>query len=260
LSESADSQRGQRLPADAIQTSLAATAHRPWPMPQRPWVMYQSWQRLLFAHWPMDATELRPHVPPPLDMDLRDGRAWIAVTPFHLAELRGRGMPRMPGATSFPELNVRTYVRYGDRPGVFFFSLDAGSRLAVTAASALYALPYRHARMSIQQDGEWLRYHCDRAGSARFDGRYRPVGSAAVASAGSLEEFLTERYALYAVPRPNHVLRAEIHHPPWLLRPAEAEITRNTMARASGIDLPDRAPVLHYSERQDVVVWLPEKV
>ena len=243
---------------DPIETALSLTAHRPWPMPAGPWVMYQRWERLLFAHWPVDAAELSAHVPPPLAIDTHDGQAWVGVTPFDLAELRARGLPRLPGASSFPELNVRTYVRLGDKPGVLFFSLDAGSRLAVGAARTAYALPYHHASMSIEQRGEWIHYRCERDRDTRFEGRYRPVGTAFTAQPGTLEHFLTERYALYAAPRPNVVHRGDIHHGPWLLRPAEAEITRNTMAAAAGIHLPDRAPLLHYAERQDVLVWAPK--
>lgn len=242
----------------AVAAALSMTAHRPWPMPQGAWVMYQRWERLLFAHWPVDANELSAHVPPPLVVDTHEGRAWLAVTPFDLAELRARGLPRLPGASSFPELNVRTYVRLGDKPGVLFFSLDAGSRLAVGAARTAYALPYHHAAMSIEQRGEWIHYRCERDHDTVFDGRYRPVGTAFTPQPGTLEHFLTERYALYAAPRANVVHRGDIHHAPWLLRPAEAEIARNTMAEAAGIRLPDRAPLLHYAERQDVVIWLPK--
>ncbi|HUF12765.1 MAG TPA: DUF2071 domain-containing protein [Longimicrobiales bacterium] len=249
---------GKTGASDVIEHALSVTAHRPWPLPSGPWIMYQRWERLLFAHWPIDVTELRGLVPPPLVIDQHEGRAWVGITPFHLSELRGRGLPRVPGASSFPELNVRTYVRLGDRPGVFFFSLDAGSLLAVGAARTAYALPYHHANMSIEQHGEWLHYHCARDSRAAFEGRYRPVGEEFTAAPGSLEAFLVERYALYTVPRPNRTHRADIHHAPWRIRSAEAEITRNTMADAAGIRLPDRAPLLHYAERQDVVVWPPK--
>ena len=241
----------------AIESALATTRHRPWPLPSPPWIMYQRWERLLFAHWPVDAALIRAHVPPPLAVDLYDGHAWIGITPFHLAALRMRGLPQLPFGSSFPELNVRTYVRYGDRPGVLFFSLDAASVLAVGGARITYALPYFRADMSIEQHGEWVHYRSKRDDRALFEGRYRPIGEEFTARAGSVEEFLVERYCLYAAPRPNQMHRADIHHVPWRLRRAEAEITRNTMAEAAGIRLPERAPLLHYSERLDVLVWPP---
>lgn len=256
----ADDEAETTSATDRVQAALAASAHRPWPMPAGPWVMFQSWQQLLFAHWPMDAAALRPHVPPPLVIDQHEGHAWLGITPFQLTSLRARGLPAMPVASRFPELNVRTYVKLGDRPGVFFFSLDAGSRLAVAGARALYSLPYFHADMSIERHGDWLHYRSERYERASFEARYRPVGSESVPEPGSLESFLVERYALYAVPRPNRAYRSDIHHAPWRIRPAEAEIGRNTMAAAAGIELPDRTPLLHYAERQDTLVWLPRAV
>jgi uncharacterized protein len=242
---------------EAIDAALATTAHRPWPMPTKPWIMYQRWERLLFAHWPIDAMALRSLVPPPLAIDLYDGHAWITVAPFDLAKLRGRGVPGIPGASSFPELNVRTYVRYGDKPGVFFFSLDAASPLAVMGARAAYALPYFHARMTIERDGDWIRYSSRRDGRAIFEARYRPVGETFIAQPGSRDAFLAERYALYAA-RGNRLLRADVHHEPWRLQRAQLEIERNTMLEVQGIDVGPHEPVLQYSERQDVLVWAPE--
>ena len=240
-----------------IDAAFAVTEHWPWPLPDRPWLMYQRWERLLFAHWPVDVGAVRALVPPPLDIDLYEGGAWLSIAAFALEGLRGRGLPPVPGTSSFPEFNVRTYVRHGDKPGVWFMSLDAGNLLAVGGARVAYALPYYHARMSIEHEGEWIRYRCERDERARFDGRYRPVGDVFLAQPGSLDEFLVERYALYAARTSTRVERTDVQHPPWRLRRAEASIAHNTMAAAASITLPERAPLLHYSERQDVVAWAP---
>jgi uncharacterized protein YqjF (DUF2071 family) len=242
---------------DGADAALAVIEHRPWPLPDRPWIMYQRWERLLFAHWPVDVAELRAHVPPSLVIDLYQGAAWLSIASFALEGLRGRGLPPVPGTSSFPEFNVRTYVRYGDKPGVWFFSLDAGSLLAVGGARIAYALPYHHARTSIERQGEWIHYVCERDEQAQFEARYRPTGDVFIADRGSLDEFLVERYALYAARTANRIERTDIQHPPWRLRSAQAEIARNTMVSAAGITLPARAPLLHYSERQDVVAWAP---
>ena len=229
------------------------TAHRPWPLPAEPWVMAQTWERLLFAHWPVSEAQLP--VPPGLRLDTFDGSAWLGVTPFRLTGLRLRGTLPLPGISSFLELNVRTYVTAGGKPGIWFFSLDASSRLAVEAARRAYRLPYHEARISAEERGELVDYRCARSESERpyvFEGRYRPVEAPDPAKAGTLEHFLTERYCLYAEYE-GELYRAEIHHPPWPLRPAEAEIELNTMP-PDGIDL-DGEPLLHLSERQDVVLW-----
>jgi uncharacterized protein YqjF (DUF2071 family) len=113
---------------------LKDVAHRPWKMPESPWVMTQTWRDLLFAHWPVDSRLLRSKIPAAFPLDLFDGVAWVGVVPFRMTNVAPRGVPSLPGISEFPELNVRTYVRVGDKPGVYFFSLDAANSLAVRAA------------------------------------------------------------------------------------------------------------------------------
>lgn len=241
---------------------LARHEHRPWPLPSGPWIMRQRWNRLLFAHWEIDPAVMRKLVPSVLELDVRDGRCWVAVTPFHISGLRPRALPPIPGGSSFPELNVRTYVMYGGKPGVFFFSLDAGSVMAVFGARAMYGLPYFYARMRIGVEGERVAYSCLRRHMgkvAQFRGEYQPRGAVFDAAPGSLERFLIERYCLYSV-QGRRLYRAEIHHIPWPLRAAEARIDVNTMAAAAGIDLPDESPLLHYARELDVLVWAPERL
>lgn len=235
--------------------------HRPWPMPEGPWMLSQSWRDLLFAHWRVAPEVIRPRVPEQLDLDLYDGSAWIAVTPFLLADFRARGLPGLPGLSEFPELNLRTYVRAGGRAGVHFFSLDAGSRTAVAGARILFRLPYRHALMEIGGEDGDVTFRSRRPdGSARFVARYRPTDHAFTAAPGSLEHFLVERYALYTVLRSGSVLSADIHHRPWPLQPAEARIEENALPAAEGLELPDTPPLLHFCRRQDTLIWPPKPV
>jgi uncharacterized protein YqjF (DUF2071 family) len=237
--------------------SLEALGHRPWPPPTRGWTMGQTWEELLFAHWRVPVDAVRPHVPAELEVDVHDGNAWLGVTPFRLTGLRARGLPPLPGASSFLELNVRTYVTAGEKPGIWFFSLDASSRVAVEAARRTYKLPYFHARMSATRSGEWIAYECARIEEAGrvFSGRYRPSGAVFHAEPGSLEWFLTERYCLYTTDR-GRLARAEIHHDLWPLQPAEAEID---LASISPLEL-SGDPLVHFSRRQDVVIWPLEPV
>ncbi len=234
--------------------------HRPWPPPRRPWVMAQSWHDLLFAHWPLAPDDLRPTLPPGLRLDTYAGRAWVGVVPFRLRGLRPRGLPPVPRLSAFPELNVRTYVTAprGDKPGVYFYSLDAGNPLAVAAARCL-ALPYFAARMAVRRAGDWIDYRSARvhrrAPPATFAGRYRPTGEVARAPYGSLEEWLTERYCLYTVTARGAVYRLEIHHAPWPLQPAEAELRFDTLTTQHGIRLPATPPLLHFARRQEMVAW-----
>ena len=111
-------------------------------MPSRPWVLAMQWHDLLFMHWPMAPAALRPLVPPPLELDTRDGTAWIGVVPFRMQGVHPHLMPNLPWISAFAELNVRTYVTIGGKPGVWFFSLDAANPLAVRAARLGFRLPY----------------------------------------------------------------------------------------------------------------------
>jgi uncharacterized protein YqjF (DUF2071 family) len=217
--------------------------------------MAQSWHDLLFMHWPLPAATVRALVPKQLDLDLWDNKAWVAVVPFWMSGVRARGSPAIPGLSQFPELNVRTYVRYGGKPGVYFFSLDAGSLPAVWAARALYHLPYFHARMSARSEGEDVAYSSERVGSeAQFRGNYRPNSAIKLRRKGTIESWLTERYCLYTEHR-GRVYIGEIHHAPWPLQNASAEIECNTVAVAAGIELPDSSPLLHFARRIDVLIW-----
>jgi len=236
--------------------TLRKAEHRPWPPPTASWLMAQTWGELLFAHWEAPLERLRAHLPPELEVDVYEGRAYLGITPFRITNLRLRGLPPLPGVSSFLELNCRTYVKHrGERPGIWFFSLDASSRLAVAGARRAYRLPYFHARM------EGLpRYRCARTETERphvWESTHGPVGHTFNAEAGSLEHFLTERYCLYTIAG-GELCRAEIHHPPWPLQRAEADIALNTIP-PDGLEV-DGAPLLHYARRQDVLIWPLERV
>jgi len=230
-----------------------------------PWIMAQRWSNLLFAHWPVDEGVLRRVVPATLPLDTFDGRAWVSIASFHLSNLRPRFLPPLPWVSAFPELNVRTYTSIGGKAGVYFFSLDAASALAVAGARATYFLPYFRARMAIRLAGdgatEYESKRVDRRGlPAEFRARYRPTGPIDYAAPDTLDYWLTERYALYAVDHAERVYRADIRHPQWPLQPVAASIDINTMADAAGIALPDAPPRLSYASRVDVVVWRPIRV
>ncbi len=238
--------------------------NRPYPAPNAPWVMRQTWEKLLFMHWPVAIDLLRPLIPDELAIDTFDGQAWIAVVPFRMRDIYPLGGFAVPWISAFAELNVRTYVIRDGKPGVWFFSLDAANRLAVQIARHWFKLPYFHADMTCRPaqhaaDSAVIDYYSQRThrGSARavFEGRYRPVGPVFTAQPDSLEYFLTARYCLYIAAETGNILRGEIDHMPWPLQVAQADIVCNTMTQWLGIDLPNQAPLLHYADYLDVVVW-----
>jgi uncharacterized protein len=243
--------------------SLKVVAHRPWDLPQGLWVMAQNWQDLLFAHWPVPIEAMRALVPSGLELDTFEGQAWIGIVPFRMSEVRLRGTPAVPGLSAFPELNVRTYVKAGGKPGVWFFSLDAANRVAVEIARAWFHLPYFRARMALQARGQEVVYFSRRTDvrgrSERFEASYACEGATFRAQPGTLDYFLTERYCLYAQQRNRTTWRGEIHHAPWQLQRASAKIHVNTMTENLSVSLAGE-PLLHFSKLQQVIVWRPQTV
>jgi uncharacterized protein YqjF (DUF2071 family) len=222
--------------------------------------MTQTWYKLLFAHWPVPAEAVRALIPELLELDTYDGQAWLGIVPFGMTRVYPRATFPVPWLSRFLELNVRTYVTREGKPGVWFFSLDAANSLAVALARGLFHLPYYHARMRLAESDGWINYTSYRihpgAAPAEFEARYRPAGPIALSRPGTLEAWLTERYCLYSRDRRGRLSRGEIHHAPWPLQPAEAELTANSMALPLGLRLPAGPPLLHYADRLRTWEWL----
>lgn len=205
-----------------------------------------TWRDGLFVHWPVDPDLLRPHVPDPLSLDVRDGQAWVSVLPFVLARAGIRGSPPITRLT-FPELNVRTYVRYRDDGGLFFFSIDVGNAFVAKSLERATRLPVHHAKMHVSGDDERVAFSSSRPDDppARFSATYRPTDGIFYAEPGSSEEWLTARRRFYAAAN-GGVLTAEIAHAPWPLRPAEVTIHENELFAANGLPEPEGEPICHY--------------
>jgi uncharacterized protein YqjF (DUF2071 family) len=227
------------------------------PVPAGPWLSRQTWHDVLFAHWPIAASALRPLVPAALDIETFDGSSWVSLVPFRMTGVTARFVPPIPGLSAFPETNLRVYVRHGDRPGVWFISLDASNALAVWAARRFFHLPYFRAAMQLDYEGERVHYRTERIGGVRatFVGAYWPVGSVFAADPGTLDHFLTERYRLYARASGGDLLALDIHHPPWPLQRAQADIEMNTVATSQGVAVGGEPLFLHYARRLDVRFW-----
>ena len=252
--------------ASELEQVLNRTEHRPYPLPEGSWVLRMRWRDLLFMHWPVPEEVLRPLVPPALKLDTFDGSAWLGVVPFRMESVRPRFLPAVPWLSSFPELNLRTYVTHESRPGLWFFSLDAHNPVAVRLARATFGLPYFDAGMFCEVRGEEVRYRSVRthkdALPARFIASYRPTGERFDSRPGTLESFLTERYCLYSagVNGERRVRRGDVHHELWPLQRAEAEVEELEMTSQIGVTLPETEPLLHYSRRLDVVAWPPKRI
>ncbi len=238
--------------------------HRPYPLPEKPWHMQMRWLNLSFMHWEVPGEALRKLVPKGLELDLFEGKAYIGIVPFEMRDVKPRFSPSIQGLSHFAELNVRVYVTAEGKPGVWFFSLDAANPIAVRLARAGFFLPYFDAQMSVMVLAERIYYQSKRthkgAMKANFVAEYEPTSEVYLSKKGTLEHFLTERYCLYAQDKQGQLYRGEIHHQPWPLQQAKAEIRVNTMTEQIALPLPETVPLLHFAKAIDVVAWLPEKV
>ena len=238
--------------------------------PEQMVVMHQNWHHLLFLHWEIPAEKLQALVPPQLTIDTYEGKAYVGLIPFTITGVRAVLTPPLPWISSFHEVNVRTYVHHEGRdPGVWFFSLDAASTLAVAAARAMYHLPYFDADMSFEVgDGALPEIafdskRTDRRGQlpANAHVRYQPAEGLVQASPpGSLEHFLVERYILYAQDESHTLHRARVHHQPYPVQRAELLGLEETLVWAAGIRRPDSVPMRHYAREVNVKVYGLEKV
>lgn len=221
------------------------------------------WSELLFAHWPVDAALVQAKLPPGLEVDRFDGAAWLGVVPFLMSQVQPRWLTPLPIISRFCELNLRTYVVHGDKPGVWFFSLDAASSLAVAAARHWFHLPYFNARMSCNASAGVVAYASSRtdrdAPRADFCATFQAISEPRNAPRGTLEHWLIERYCLYASDG-ERLWRGEIDHQPWHVSDARADIVINTVASASGFELPRLEPLLHFVASQDAIAWMPERM
>ena len=271
---------------DASQSDLAAilatTAHRPYPFPSGPWRLRQRWNDLLFCHWPVPPASIQNLLPAGLEVDTYENEAYIGVIPFWMDRVRTRIVGdqtiAVPTTTQFPELNLRTYVRsrVSGLAGVYFFSLDCASPLAVFGARTLFHLPYFPARMSrtslADQQTHYKSHRLFASQQTNYDAIYGPREASSTpripslslngtknpgsGSFGSdpLSSFLVERYCLFT-PAFGRMLVGHIHHVPWSLEPAHAEIRLNQIPCAHGMTLPDTAPILHFSRHLQVLLW-----
>lgn len=234
--------------------ALEQVDHRPWPLPDRRPLLSQVWQNLLFIHWEVDFKEIRDAIPQVLEVDVFNGKAWIAIVPFDMKKVTFNGMPSISSLSDFPEINVRTYVKYKGKPGVWFFSLDVPSRFAVWGARTFFHLPYRHAAIDVTERGDKIHYK-HRMATAEFEARYWPVHLKRLWS-DVFATWATERYCLYCQSKRGQLYRTEVQHQKWPLHRAEVEISKNTLL--DNWEVGHQHPIVLFSKHIDVLAYTPE--
>ena len=238
--------------------------------PDQPVLMHQNWHHLLFMHWEIPPAELQALIPGGLTVDTFEGKAYVGLVPFTITGVRPVTLPAIPGLSDFHEVNVRTYVhRDGREPGVWFFSLDASSSIAVAAARTAYKLPYFYSKIEFKASKDALpriEFHAHRGdprgtSPAHLHVDYAPMdGRVAPAPVGTLEHFLVERYILYAQDENHQLHRARVHHQPYPVQKAEVRSLEETLIWAAGVRRSDAAPMRHYAREVNVKVYPPERV
>ncbi|MFC4427780.1 YqjF family protein [Deinococcus navajonensis] len=220
-----------------------------------PWILRLAWRDLLFLHWPLPAEALTPHLPDGVTLDTRDGQAWLALVAFNVTGFGVRGVPLQ---LQFPQINLRTYVRVQDVPGIWTFSLDAAHPLAVVGARWAYQLPYKLAEASLSVEDNWLVFQSSRHNQPDMDShiRFRPAGPVFRALPGSTEHWLTERRSLYTLGWGQRLWRADVQHEAWPLQVAElARFHSGLPAQVGAVAL--GAPLAHFARVVHVKGWPP---
>lgn len=220
-----------------------------------PWIMKQTWNDVLFAHYPVSRKVLERLVPSQLTLDTFYKTGWVSIVPYLTSSMHLRGLPAVPGMATFPGFNVRTYVTLNGKPGVYFFSLTAANYLAAYFAKTFFRLPYSYMNMNYKKAKDLIVFESENKSNVQLLCNYKSISKPSLADEGSLEEWLVERYCLYTVSKKGIPLRADILHEPWLLEKAEAEFHQNTLLSNMAIVPDSEKPILHYAEKAVVRIW-----
>tara|TARA_A200000113_G_scaffold101213_1_gene90711 strand:- start:6217 stop:7398 length:1182 start_codon:yes stop_codon:yes gene_type:complete len=239
-----------------VMGAVRQDGHLPFPMPDRPFAISQEWRELTFMHWKVDPERLKPHLPDGLGIDLFNGEAYVGVIPFVMKNVRPRGLPSVPGISTFAEFNVRTYVIKDGQAGVFFLTLDAKSLVTCFYAPRAYGLPYRYAKAKVKYEGESLQWRSRRSSDgAELIGSTSNKGPLQSSDSNTLEHYFFERYCLYTEHQ-GCIRRAYVYHQPWSFTEAEVNLESNSLLESYNMGLDALSPdLIHYSQGLLVKTW-----
>ncbi len=212
-------------------------------MPVRLPVVRQEWSTITFLHWSCEPAEIARRLPAGLRPHLFDGRAWLSVTPFEMRGARPVGLPPVPGWSTFPEVNLRTYVQDAKgRDGLWFFTLDAPRRSLERTLHPLLGVPYRYRPARIVRADGVVRYWF----GGTHDHHLEVTVGEAIKNPGELDVFLTARWTAFTQ-RLGRLLRFPVDHPPWPLYAATVTGSMVGAARDFGFEVSDDEPLVHHS-------------
>ncbi|WP_010651685.1 YqjF family protein [Oceanobacillus massiliensis] len=241
---------------------LKETIHRPFPVPSKRWILRQRWRNVSFMHWAVQPKHLRPFIPDRLTIDTYHSQAWIGILVFDMESIHFRGLPKLSLTPRFSEVNVRTYVTYNGVPGIYFLSIDVDNWASSKIAKRWYRLPYHDAAIANEPALHTYHYESIRRKQTylKAEGSVTPISEIYHSEKKSLDYWLTERYRLYTAQK-SALYEADIHHKPWPLQKAEANISRNSHLSRLKIDVNPFSPtVVHFSQGVDTLFWNIKKI
>jgi uncharacterized protein YqjF (DUF2071 family) len=220
---------------------------------------------MLFLSWPVTPGTIAGRIPPQLSLDTFDGQAWITLIPFRMERLRLRGLPPIPPFSQFDEVDCLTYVAHREARGIWFFRIEADTRLGSAMAGMLFGLPYHSATISLDVEGEERTFRCEgevnRAGERpELRLRYRPRGPIHEAAPGTLAHLIVEQFVMFSRTRSGTLLSGRESRAPRRIQECDVVVSRNTLAEAARVPGPTGEPVAWYCARSDIRTWLPAPV
>ncbi|MFC5541612.1 MAG: DUF2071 domain-containing protein [Bacilli bacterium] len=219
-----------------------------------PWLMKQTWSDILFLHYPVKKEVLELHLPPNLELDTYEGTGWVTIVPYMMKASGFRGLPSIPMGAGIPGINVRTYVKAGEKPGIYFFKLAIRNRLAAIAAKSFFQLPYLYMDISLRRTGETVCFE-SRAHPIPLVCEYRVQSPASPVEKGSLGEWLLERYCFYTTGPKGKLLRGDIFHESWIIQNIDLIGMENNIFSTFRLNPQSFRPVIHYSKQLNVHFW-----
>ncbi|MBS4202106.1 DUF2071 domain-containing protein [Bacillus sp. FJAT-49732] len=243
---------------------LQETNHRPYPIPSKKWIMRQKWSNVFFMHWPIQPELLQPYIPSSIEVDTYDGFAWLGVIIFNIDGIYLRGFPPVSFRPAFPEINLRTYVKCDNKPGIYFLSLDVDDWTSYTLAKRWLNVPYHPAKISIQKNVDTFHYESLRMGSSNTPivckGSFTPQSNIFHPNSDTIDHWLSERYCFFSNDQRSNMYCLDIHHHPWPLQKADAVIKKNDLFKPFSFHLEDEKPILHFSQGVEALIWNIKKL
>jgi hypothetical protein len=236
--------------------------HIPFKLPNKSYSLSQEWRYLTFLHWIVDSKNIRPYLPDNLELDTYNGKAYVSTIPFLMKNVRPRFLPSIYGISTFPEFNIRTYVKHKNKTGVFFLTLDAQSIITCLFAPYAYGLPYRYSSGRIESIEKAYLWQSKRlSDQVEIKGQCKPLGKSMRAAKGSIEEFLFERYCLFTLHK-KKLCMAYVAHKPWIFKSGDSQLNINSLTESYNLGIKNslKPDLVHISNGVKVKTWPLEEV